>query len=210
MKARLVILFGPPAVGKMAVGMELARTTGLRLFHNHMAIEPVLPLFPYGSPPFVRIVDGFRMAVFREVARSDLPGLIYTCLWDFDDPGAKASMDRLVAVFEETGSAVHFVELSAPLEIRLERNRTALRLSEKPSKRDVASSEARLLGNETRRLNTSGDFPYPDRHLLLDTSTSSAVETSGRIVAELNLPVVAEAGVPVDPREHRPHDGSES
>jgi hypothetical protein len=32
----LVVIFEPPAVGKMTVGMEIERRTGLRLFHNHM------------------------------------------------------------------------------------------------------------------------------------------------------------------------------
>jgi hypothetical protein len=35
----LVIIFGPPAVGKMAVGMELEHLTGFRLFH--MTVDPV-------------------------------------------------------------------------------------------------------------------------------------------------------------------------
>jgi shikimate kinase len=36
---KLVILFGPPAVGKMTVGQQLANLTGFKLFHNHMTIE---------------------------------------------------------------------------------------------------------------------------------------------------------------------------
>ena len=29
---KLIVIFGPPAVGKMTVGLELQRRTGLRLF----------------------------------------------------------------------------------------------------------------------------------------------------------------------------------
>jgi hypothetical protein len=36
----LAIIFGPPAVGKMTVGLELERLTGFRLFHNHMVGRP--------------------------------------------------------------------------------------------------------------------------------------------------------------------------
>jgi len=35
---KFVIIFGPPAVGKMSVGHELANLTGLKLFHNHMTM----------------------------------------------------------------------------------------------------------------------------------------------------------------------------
>lgn len=38
---KLVLIFGPQAVGKMTVGQELAKITGLKLFHNHMTIDLV-------------------------------------------------------------------------------------------------------------------------------------------------------------------------
>ena len=42
---KLVFILGDAAVGKMTVGQELMKLTGLRLFHNHMTIEPVIALF---------------------------------------------------------------------------------------------------------------------------------------------------------------------
>ncbi|WP_433744437.1 hypothetical protein [Paenibacillus amylolyticus] len=47
---KLVIIFGPQAVGKMTVGQELEKITNLKLFHNHMTIELVSPYFSYGTP----------------------------------------------------------------------------------------------------------------------------------------------------------------
>ena len=42
---KLLFLIGNGAVGKMTVGQELMKLTGLRLFHNHMTIEPVIEIF---------------------------------------------------------------------------------------------------------------------------------------------------------------------
>ena len=42
---KLVLLFGNGAVGKMTEGQELMKITDLRLFYNHMTIEPVLEVF---------------------------------------------------------------------------------------------------------------------------------------------------------------------
>lgn len=47
---KLVILFGPQAVGKMTVGQCLEAKTDLKLFHNHMSIDFVSPFFDYGTP----------------------------------------------------------------------------------------------------------------------------------------------------------------
>ena len=49
---KLVVIFGPPAVGKMTVGFELAKLTGLKLFHNHLTIELVLNFFDFSTPQF--------------------------------------------------------------------------------------------------------------------------------------------------------------
>lgn len=74
----LIVIFGPPAVGKMTIGRIIQQKTGIRLFHNHMAIEPVLNFFEFGSAPFQRLVDEFRIRLFEEVAESDLPGMSFT------------------------------------------------------------------------------------------------------------------------------------
>ena len=42
---KLVFILGDAAVGKMTVGQELMKITDLRLFHNHMTIEPVIEIF---------------------------------------------------------------------------------------------------------------------------------------------------------------------
>ena len=44
---KLLFLIGNSAVGKMTVGQELMKITKLRLFHNHMTIEPVIEIFGY-------------------------------------------------------------------------------------------------------------------------------------------------------------------
>lgn len=172
----------------MAVGREIEAATGLRLFHNHVAIEPVLPFFTFGTEPFVRLVDGFRRRMFEEVAQSDLPGMIFTFVWDLNSPADTDFLERACAVFAEQGHTVALVELSATVEQRLIRNRGADRLSEKPSKRDVERSEQYLLINSSKhRLNSDGAIPLPFRHIRIDSTDLSARETAQRAIAELGL-----------------------
>jgi ATP-dependent Lon protease len=45
----LLLIVGPPAVGKMSVGQAITERTGLRLFHNHISIELALRYFDYGG-----------------------------------------------------------------------------------------------------------------------------------------------------------------
>ena len=86
----LLFVVGPPAVGKMSVGQAIAERTGLRLFHNHIAIELALRYFDFGTAAFHRIDGAIRRLVIEEVAASDLPGLVFTYVWAFNLPEDQA------------------------------------------------------------------------------------------------------------------------
>lgn len=199
----LLVVVGPPAVGKFAVGQEIARRTGMRLFHNHLAIEPVAPLFEFGSAPFVRLVDGFRRAIFEEVAASELPGLVFTYFWAFNLEREETTVAAYTAPFRAKGCRVLFLELQASLEERLRRNTTPMRLAEKPSKRDVARSERLLLQHEKEYVgNTTGERDGPDwlridnTHLSVADAASRAIDYFGLRVVETEPRVAAQRETP--------------
>ncbi|MDR2686221.1 MAG: AAA family ATPase [Oscillospiraceae bacterium] len=101
---KFVLVTGPQAVGKMTVGQELAKITGLKLFHNHEAIELVRPLLssPDRAEGWARaLVKELRMSVFRHFARSGQEGMIYTMVWAFDDPRDRAYADEMFALWRE-------------------------------------------------------------------------------------------------------------
>lgn len=178
----LVIIIGPPAVGKMTVAFALGRLTGYKVHHNHVAIELGLQYFPYGTPGFSRIVSSVRNAILQEVAASDLPGLVFTYAWAFGYPGEQAYVEELAAIFSRTGRPSYFVELQAPQEERLRRNESEFRLSQKPSKCDVHWSRNNLIDADKKyRMNSDGDFPWPERHLKIDNSSLDAEEVARRI-----------------------------
>jgi hypothetical protein len=188
MTKTLVFLIGPPAVGKMTVGHELAARTGLKLFHNHQTIELVLGFFPFGSPPFNRLVREFRRRIFEEVASSGLPGLIFTYVWAFDLPEDDDFVAEFAAIFERRGARVLYVELHAELEERLRRNETEFRLQHKPSKRDTVASRQRLLDLDAQyRLASEGRFAGRPDYLHIDTTRLSAAAAAARIAEHFGL-----------------------
>ncbi len=185
---KFIIIFGPPAVGKMTVGYELAKLTGLSLFHNHMTIDLVLNFFDFGQPQFYTLVSEFRQRVFEEVAASDLPGLIFTFVWALDLETERAYIERSCGIFRRKGADIYFVELETELSERLRRNETEFRLSQKPSKRDVEKSEKRLLKDDKKyKLNSDGDFFYKENYLKINNTNLSADETARMIVDKFGL-----------------------
>ena len=188
----LVMLVGPPAVGKMTVGHAIAARTGLRLFHNHHTIDLVLRFFPFGTPAFQRLVMEFRRRIFEEVAASELPGLIFTYVWAFDDPRDEAAVEGWSAIFRARGGRVVFAELEATQVERLRRNETEFRLAEKPFKRDLVASRARLLADDAQyELNTGGRFDSRPDWFRLETTHLRPEEAAEQIVVRFDLPRVS-------------------
>jgi len=186
---QFLLIFGPPAVGKMAVGRVIEDRTGIRLFHNHLSIEPILPFFPFGSPSFNRLVRNFREAFFAEVAQSDRPGICFTFVWDFASRDDLTFVTEVCGGFEAAGADIALIELKASLEQRLVRNRSADRLREKPSKRNIAQSEKLLLelDGSGRQMNSAGPLLLPYKHIVLDNTNVSAHAAADVIISTLGL-----------------------
>ncbi len=165
---KLVFIIGNAAVGKMTVGQELMKITDLRLFHNHMTIEPVLEIFgDFNGTAISRL----RHVIFEEFAKSDKYGMIFTYMWAFDMQSDWDYIEYVKDIFRPYGTEFYYVELVAPREVRLQRNVTENRLKNKASKRDVEISNQRLINDDSKyRLESyDGEIKF-ENYIRIDNS----------------------------------------
>lgn len=188
-QGELLVIFGPPAVGKMTVGRAVCERSNFRLFLNHHTIEPLADVFGMGSAPFRTLTGEFRRRVVEEAAAAEV-ALILTMVWNLGGVEDARWVGELVAPYADAGLPIAFAELAADLETRLGRNRGEDRLLAKPSKRDLAWSEAHLLEREQWVMNTDSTVPLAadrvlaaHRHLRLDTARLDPQVAADRIVA---------------------------
>ena len=173
---KLVLIVGAGAVGKMSVGQELMKITDLRLFHNHMTIEPVIDIFGYFKGDTILKL---RDIIFNDFIATNNYGMIHTLMWAFNMESDWEYVEKLVSKFDE----IYCVELIASQEIRLERNKTENRLLHKPSKRDIEASNKRLLNEDIYRLvSYEGEIPFKN-YLRINNENISAKEVA-KIIKE--------------------------
>lgn len=185
---KLVIIFGPQAVGKMTIGHELEKISDLKLFHNHMTIELVQPFFNYGTPEGKRLVKLFRNEIFKAVAGSDQEGLIFTMIWSFNEKGDWDYIKEISEIFSSKGGEICFVELEADAEVRIERNKTEHRLAHKPTKRDIEWSEGELLNSlDKHRLNSNEGEIESRNYIRINNNDLSPKEVAIKIKERFNL-----------------------
>lgn len=185
----LMVVFGPPAVGKMTVGRAVCERSDFAMFLNHHTVEPLAEVFGMGTAPFRTLTGEFRRRVVEEAAAAGVP-LVLTLVWNLGGDEDARWVEGLVSPYAGAGLPVSFVELAADLETRLERNRGEDRLLAKPSKRDLAWSDAHVREREAWTLNTDPHVEVPadrvlaaHRHLRLDTGALTPGEAADRILA---------------------------
>lgn len=174
---KLIFLYGSPAVGKLTVANEIARRTGFKVFHNHLSIECVKPIFDYGTKPFGKLVEIIRFEVVEEAARAGL-SIIYTFCYakGLDDPHV-AEITRRV---EQNGGDVCFVQLLSDQETLKLRAKSESR--KKYSK--AASEEIMEYFFETYDLFS----PVPDRETLrIDNTELPADKAAERIITHFGI-----------------------
>ena len=88
-KPKLLVIFGPPAVGKLTVAKEVVGLTDFKLFHNHMIMDGVMHLFGVGTPSEDKLSRIIRESIVREASETGV-SLIFTYVWNFaKEKGAK-------------------------------------------------------------------------------------------------------------------------
>ena len=174
----LLFIYGPAASGKLTVAREVEARTGFPVFHNHLVIDMLTPLFDFGSPPFVDLRERTWLEVMERAAKERLPGLIFTFTPECSVP--HDFIEKLVRRVEGVGGEVVLVELRCPEEEMESRMGDQSR---------AAFGKVRSAGHY-RRLRDSGAFdfpPIPNPSLTIDTSKSRPDEAAERIVEGLKL-----------------------
>jgi hypothetical protein len=108
---KLVFIYGQAASGKLTIARELAERTGMALFHNHLVVDAVQAVFPFGSESFVKLRERFWLDMFSEATKADR-SLIFTFA-----PEATVTPDfaeRVRALVQSAGGEVIFVALTVP------------------------------------------------------------------------------------------------
>ena len=169
-----MFLYGPPAVGKLTVARAIAERLPFKILHNHVTIDAVTEVLPFGSDTFWRVVGRFRRDLVTAAAEEHID-LIYTYVFA---PGDEQHVAEIVSPYEETGGAVLFVQLLAPREVLLQRVRAESR-----------RGHGKLTDVETleRMLDKYDDFTAlaAPNSLTVDLASNSARDAADRIIEHI-------------------------
>lgn len=172
---RLVFLHGPPAAGKYTIGRMVADTSGLPLFHNHLIVDAVAAVFPFGSPSFVALRERFWLDVVRSAVAEDR-SLIFTFQ---PEPSVTPGFPGQVAdIVRQGGGRCDFVRLT------LSAGQQTARIANADRARFGKLRDPELLAQLQADF-AAAEAAMPPSVLTIDTATTSPAEAAARIAALL-------------------------
>jgi chloramphenicol 3-O-phosphotransferase len=170
---KLIFIHGGAAAGKLTVARELASLTGLPVFHNHLVVDAVGAVFPFGSEPFVRLREQFWLSVFREAAQEG-QSLIFTfCPESTVAPGFP---DRALAAIAPFGGEMPMVCLTVPFDEQERR-------IDNTSRGEFVKLRSLELLRQLRDDFTAAEAAMPPADLTIDTTQVQPAEAA-RMIAE--------------------------
>jgi RNase adaptor protein for sRNA GlmZ degradation len=174
---KLLFIYGPPAAGKYTVASEVAARTGYKLFHNHLTVDAILPVFDFGTDSFWNLIEMIRVETIKEAAKKDV-SLIYTfCYAKGEDDG---HIENVLEAVESNGGEVCFVLLYC------DREELNKRVSDESRQKFEKVKTTEGLHEILGRYDLFS--PVPQRaSLVIDNTELSAVKTADKIITHFDL-----------------------
>lgn len=116
---KLIVFYGPPAAGKYTIAKAVAEKLGFKLFHNHLTVDLLKSVLPFGTPGFFRLSQKIRLEIFEEAAKQKIEGVIFTFVYEKDTDDS--FIQKMVDVVKSNGGDVIFIQIYCEKETLLKR-----------------------------------------------------------------------------------------
>ena len=172
---RLIFIYGEVAAGKLTVARHLAVHTGLPLFHNHLVVDAVAAVFPFGAESFIRLREKFWMDVFSAAVSEDR-SLIFTFA---PEPTVDPEFPRRVkTLVEDAGGEVIFIALTVSAEEQMKRIANS-------SREEFGKLRSPEILSELKEAFTASMAAMPAADIFIDTDQLSPADAAAEILARL-------------------------
>lgn len=173
----LIILYGPPGVGKLTVAKELSKITNYKLFHNHVTFDAVSTFFGPGTPEFFRHLAQIRIYLLKSAIKKGLNGTIFTFVYRYGSGRAREDdkfIKRIIKMIKKSNGNVFFVRLHC------EQNLLKRRIKH-PNRRFFKKvHKLKTLKTMLKKYNLYKDIPYVDS-LVIDNTKLKPRSVANRI-----------------------------
>lgn len=107
----LILIYGPPAIGKHTIAQELVKKLGFKFLHNHAVIDLAMFSLDKTKPSFWTFCWKLRFEIIKEAIKENIKGLIMSMAFTGNQNEIK-SMNKIAKYVEKTGGKVKIIKLT--------------------------------------------------------------------------------------------------
>jgi len=104
---KLIVIYGPPAVGKLSVAKELSKLTGYKLFHNHLTFDLINSILEVDNKKFWDYHNKLRYDMIKIIVKAKMD---FITTFGYTKKYTKPLND-IVNLIKKNRGKVYFVQL---------------------------------------------------------------------------------------------------
>ncbi|MBW2995772.1 AAA family ATPase [Candidatus Woesearchaeota archaeon] len=165
---KLILIYGPPASGKLTIAKQLEKKTKFKVFHNHSIIDLLTSVLNPNSRSFWNFSKKIRLDIIKEAAKEKVKGMIITIAYTGKE-------DDFIKRALRTAKDSYLIKLECDLkELRK-------RVSRKSRKYHGKIADRKGLDRWLKKYDAKSVYPHK-KSLVLDTSKLSIKQCVSRIL----------------------------
>ena len=106
---KLIILYGPPASGKLTIAKAIAKKNNFKLFHNHLTVDLLKNILDFGTPEFFELNQKIKLDIIEAASKQNIPGMVYTFVYDKNSD--QPFIERLKEIAKDNNITLKFFQI---------------------------------------------------------------------------------------------------
>lgn len=177
---KLVILYGPPAVGKLTIAKELAKIADIHVFDNHQIIDIIEPIVTRKYSGFAKLIYETQRNILEAAVKANQTNVVMTFPYASNLDRDVEFISELTTTSRELGAEVYPIFLKCS-------NGTLLKRVLEPSRKAYGKITTTEVMN-TMIEKYKFDEPAPvEGNITIDTDQLSATDAASKIKELIEL-----------------------
>jgi broad-specificity NMP kinase len=177
MKKKIIVIYGPPGVGKLTVAQELSKITSFKLFHVHQIADLLSFFFTPGTKPFTKTFEDLWFFLLEKILSFAKKGVIVTLVYGIQTlNGEKDDLFflKIKNLALEKKADIFFIKLKCSDE------EIKKRISSEERKKFKKITDYKKLKEIREKYNIDAKIPF-DKNIEIDTTNLSPSHTAMEI-----------------------------